>query len=190
MCSSVINVPPHNLGSLGSLKNILVQFWKSIFEIIHFYEKRSGVLKIAALRRSVPICAELRRFALVCGGPFWKFSNIKNFDFVSGEQRTVFSKGRAPHPAEIYWKKCTRKVRKDERGTRELFRNSFCLLIIFSCNSMTKKGAREFLDRGSFRRAICVSVLKISRVPELKQILNVHFEEITKSEWTFSIKID
>ena len=84
----------------------------------------------AGLRRSAPVCAGLRRSAPVCAGlrrSIFKIFVQRKLRFrttklSSGELRTVFSKGRAPHPAEIYWKKCTRKVRKGERGTRELFR--------------------------------------------------------------------
>ena len=84
----------------------------------------------AGPRRSAPVCAGLCRSAPVRAGlrrsifklfVYWKF-RFRITKLSSGELRTVFSKGRAPHPAEIYWKKCTRKVRKGERGTRELFR--------------------------------------------------------------------
>jgi len=36
------------------------------------YEKVTGVLKIAGLRRSAPVCAGLRRFAPVHFQNFWK----------------------------------------------------------------------------------------------------------------------
>ena len=44
------------------------------------------------------------------------FGDIKRANLCSKNSavctvRTVFSKGRAPHPAEIYWKKCTKKVK-------------------------------------------------------------------------------
>ena len=86
--------------------------------------------------RSAPVCAGLRRSAPV---HFQNFCTTKIS--ISGELRTVFSKGRAPHPAEIHLKKCTKKVRKSERGTRRTGRGQ----------SRRELGRAETLSRDNFR---------------------------------------